>query len=165
MPHSTELSPAAAASGLRTNAKFEVEQRNTRCCTRSPDGRAELVLVVEHSVARTAPLAHPLGPMPWCIRNTLPADSGDIELSFRVPNERDNANTVSLPAFFPYRSGPARDTRTRIDPTNVEGRCDRVRIVIPGSRMGKSLHSTVMHAHKVTRSSPTETPGQSSVNG
>ena len=32
---------------------------------------------------------------------TLPAGSGDIELTFRVPNERDNANTVGLQVFFP----------------------------------------------------------------
>jgi len=33
--------------------------------------------------------------------NSLPAGSSDIELTFRVPNERDNANTVSLQVFFP----------------------------------------------------------------
>lgn len=32
---------------------------------------------------------------------TMPAGSGDIELTFRVPNERDNANTVGLQVFFP----------------------------------------------------------------
>jgi uncharacterized protein YcnI len=32
---------------------------------------------------------------------TLPAGSGDIEVTFRVPNERDNANTVALQVFFP----------------------------------------------------------------
>ena len=32
---------------------------------------------------------------------TLPAGTGDIELTFRVPNERDNANTVKLQVFFP----------------------------------------------------------------
>jgi uncharacterized protein YcnI len=32
---------------------------------------------------------------------SMPASSGDIELTFRVPNERDNANTVSLQVFFP----------------------------------------------------------------
>jgi uncharacterized protein YcnI len=32
---------------------------------------------------------------------SLPAGSGDIELTFRVPNERDNANTVGLQVFFP----------------------------------------------------------------
>jgi uncharacterized protein YcnI len=33
--------------------------------------------------------------------DTLPAGSSDIELTFRVPNERDNANTVKLQVFFP----------------------------------------------------------------
>ena len=32
---------------------------------------------------------------------TMPAGSGDIELTFRVPNERDDANTVGLQVFFP----------------------------------------------------------------
>jgi uncharacterized protein YcnI len=32
---------------------------------------------------------------------SMPAGSGDIELTFRVPNERDNANTVGLQVFFP----------------------------------------------------------------
>ncbi len=31
----------------------------------------------------------------------MPAGTGDIELTFRVPNERDNANTVGLQVFFP----------------------------------------------------------------
>jgi uncharacterized protein YcnI len=33
--------------------------------------------------------------------STLAAGSSDIELTFRVPNERDNANTVGLQVFFP----------------------------------------------------------------
>ena len=32
---------------------------------------------------------------------TVPAGTSDIELTFRVPNERDNANTVRLQVFFP----------------------------------------------------------------
>ncbi len=32
---------------------------------------------------------------------TVPAGSSDVELTFRVPNERDNANTVTLQVFFP----------------------------------------------------------------
>jgi uncharacterized protein YcnI len=32
---------------------------------------------------------------------TVPAGTSDIELTFRVPNERDNANTVGLQVFFP----------------------------------------------------------------
>lgn len=32
---------------------------------------------------------------------TLPAGSSDVELTFRVPNERDNATTVGLQVFFP----------------------------------------------------------------
>jgi len=31
----------------------------------------------------------------------LPAGSSDIELTFRVPNERDNANTIETQVFFP----------------------------------------------------------------
>jgi uncharacterized protein YcnI len=33
--------------------------------------------------------------------STLPAGSSDVELTFRVPNERDNANTVMAQVFFP----------------------------------------------------------------
>jgi uncharacterized protein YcnI len=33
--------------------------------------------------------------------SSLPAGSHDIELTFRVPNERDNANTVTVQVFFP----------------------------------------------------------------
>jgi uncharacterized protein YcnI len=32
---------------------------------------------------------------------SLPAGSSDVELTFRVPNERDNASTVTLQVFFP----------------------------------------------------------------
>ena len=32
---------------------------------------------------------------------TIPAGTGDIEVTFRVPNERDNANTVGVQVFFP----------------------------------------------------------------
>jgi len=32
---------------------------------------------------------------------TIPAGSSDIELTFRVPNERDDATTVNLQVFFP----------------------------------------------------------------
>jgi uncharacterized protein YcnI len=32
---------------------------------------------------------------------SLPAGSSDVELTFRVPNERDDANTVELQVFFP----------------------------------------------------------------
>ena len=32
---------------------------------------------------------------------TVPAGTSDIELTFRVPNERDDANTVRLQVFFP----------------------------------------------------------------
>ena len=33
--------------------------------------------------------------------DTIPAGSSDVELTFTVPNERDNANTVGLQVFFP----------------------------------------------------------------
>ncbi len=33
----------------------------------------------------------------------LPAGTADIELTFRVPNERDNASTVALQVFFPTK--------------------------------------------------------------
>ena len=32
---------------------------------------------------------------------TLPAGSSDVELTFRVPNERDDANSIGLQVFFP----------------------------------------------------------------
>jgi uncharacterized protein YcnI len=32
---------------------------------------------------------------------TMPAGSKDVELTFRVPNERQNANTVTVQVFFP----------------------------------------------------------------
>jgi uncharacterized protein YcnI len=32
---------------------------------------------------------------------TLPAGSSDVELTFRVPNERDDADTVGVQVFFP----------------------------------------------------------------
>jgi uncharacterized protein YcnI len=32
---------------------------------------------------------------------TIPAGSGDVELTFRVPNERDNANTLAFQVYFP----------------------------------------------------------------
>ena len=32
---------------------------------------------------------------------SLPAGSSDVELTFRVPNERDDANTVELQVYFP----------------------------------------------------------------
>jgi uncharacterized protein YcnI len=32
---------------------------------------------------------------------TLPAGTSDVEITFRVPNERDSANTVGLQVFFP----------------------------------------------------------------
>ena len=32
---------------------------------------------------------------------TLPVGSSDVEITFRVPNERDNANTVTVQVFFP----------------------------------------------------------------
>ena len=49
----------------------------------------------------TTLLATPAGAHVTVHPETLPAGSGDIELTFRVPNERDNADTVGLQVFFP----------------------------------------------------------------
>ncbi len=57
-------------------------------------------------VAGVAVVATPLFAIPaWAHVTvqpaTLPTGSSDFELTFRVPNERDNANTVGLQVFFP----------------------------------------------------------------
>ena len=46
-------------------------------------------------------LATPAGSHVTVHPGTVPAGTSDIELTFRVPNERDNANTVRLQVFFP----------------------------------------------------------------
>ena len=46
-------------------------------------------------------MASPAGAHVTVHPNSLPAGSSDIELTFRVPNERDNATTVSVQVFFP----------------------------------------------------------------
>ena len=57
--------------------------------------------------------------------STLPAGSSDIELTFRVPNERDNANTVKAQVFFPDQP-PAPDRRRLADPGMVFGGANAV---------------------------------------
>jgi uncharacterized protein YcnI len=65
---------------------------------RRPFSAAAGLLVVVAAIVVSAPAAwahvtvHP---------DTLPAGSSDVEVTFRVPNERDNANTVGLQVFFP----------------------------------------------------------------
>ena len=65
---------------------------------RRPFSAAAGLLVVVAALVVSAPAAwahvtiHP---------DTLPAGSSDVEITFRVPNERDNANTVGLQVFFP----------------------------------------------------------------
>jgi len=53
------------------------------------------------TVAATVLLATPAWAHVTVHPETLPAGSSDIELTFRVPNERDDANTVGLQVFFP----------------------------------------------------------------
>ena len=55
-------------------------------------GAALLLALVFASPAYAHVTVHP---------DSMPAGTGDIELTFRVPNERDNANTVKLQVFFP----------------------------------------------------------------
>ncbi len=63
-----------------------------------PFSAATGLLVVVAALVVSAPAAwahvtvHP---------GTLPAGSSDVEITFRVPNERDNANTVGVQVFFP----------------------------------------------------------------
>ena len=63
-----------------------------------PFSAAAGLLVVMAAVVLNAPTAwahvtvHP---------DTLPAGASDVEITFRVPNERDTANTVGLQVFFP----------------------------------------------------------------
>jgi uncharacterized protein YcnI len=56
---------------------------------------------VAATVAATVLLATPAWAHVTVHPETLPAGSSDIELTFRVPNERGDANTVGLQVFFP----------------------------------------------------------------
>jgi len=60
-----------------------------------------VAVVVATTVAATLLLASPVWAHVTVHPETLPAGSSDIELTFRVPNERDDANTVGLEVFFP----------------------------------------------------------------
>ena len=60
-----------------------------------------VAVVVATAVATTLLLATPAWAHVTVHPETLPAGSSDIELTFRVPNERDDANTVGLQVFFP----------------------------------------------------------------
>ncbi|HUO48951.1 MAG TPA: YcnI family protein [Acidimicrobiales bacterium] len=53
-------------------------------------GTAVLVLAAAPAAAHVT--VHP---------STLPAGAKDVEMTFRVPNERDDANTVALQVYFP----------------------------------------------------------------
>lgn len=57
--------------------------------------------IVAFSVVTTLALADPAWAHVTVHPSSLPAGSSDIELTFRVPNERDNANTVTVQVFFP----------------------------------------------------------------
>jgi uncharacterized protein YcnI len=63
-------------------------------------GRVFLVVVASSFLATLA-LAAPAWAHITVHPGTLPAGSRDVELTFRVPNERDNANTVKAQVFFP----------------------------------------------------------------
>ena len=60
-----------------------------------------VAVVVATTAAATLFLATPAWAHVTVHPETLPAGSSDIELTFRVPNERDDANTVGLQVFFP----------------------------------------------------------------
>jgi uncharacterized protein YcnI len=60
-----------------------------------------LSVIVAASVVATLVMAVPAWAHITVHPTTLPAGSSDIELTFRVPNERDNANTVKAQVFFP----------------------------------------------------------------
>jgi uncharacterized protein YcnI len=62
-------------------------------------GRLGLALVAAGVTVLSA--AAPSGAHVTVHPSTLPAGSSDVELTFRVPNERDDAKTVSLQVFFP----------------------------------------------------------------
>lgn len=53
------------------------------------------------AVAATLLLAAPAWAHVTVHPEALPTGSSDVELTFRVPNERDNATTVGLQVFFP----------------------------------------------------------------
>jgi uncharacterized protein YcnI len=53
------------------------------------------------SVLLTTLLATPAGAHVTVHPSAVPAGTSDVELTFRVPNERDDADTVSLQVFFP----------------------------------------------------------------
>lgn len=60
-----------------------------------------LPVVVAFSVVTTLALAAPAWAHVTVHPSSLPAGSSDIELTFRVPNERDSANTVTVQVLFP----------------------------------------------------------------
>ena len=59
------------------------------------------VLLLLGIVAGTIAAATPAWAHVTVHPSSLPAGSTDVELTFRVPNERDNANTVKLDVLFP----------------------------------------------------------------
>jgi len=60
-----------------------------------------VAVVVAATVAAALAPATPAGAHVTVHPATLPAGSSDVELTFRVPNERDDADTVGLQVFFP----------------------------------------------------------------
>jgi len=70
-------------------------------CTMSARPARPVASVAAVSFLAALLFATPAGAHVTVHPGTLPAGATDIELTFRVPNERDNANTVSLQVFFP----------------------------------------------------------------
>jgi uncharacterized protein YcnI len=63
--------------------------------------KARVFLVAASSLFAIMGVADPAWAHITVHPRTLPAGSKDVELTFRVPNERDNANTVKAQVFFP----------------------------------------------------------------
>jgi len=63
--------------------------------------RSRIALAAVAVLGATVLLAGPAAAHVTVHPTTLPAGTSDVELTFRVPNERDDANTVGLQVFFP----------------------------------------------------------------
>jgi uncharacterized protein YcnI len=63
--------------------------------------RVRAVVAVTAVIGATLLFAAPASAHVTVHPATLPAGSSDVELTFRVPNERDDADTVGLQVFFP----------------------------------------------------------------
>src|ERR1700676_3488581 len=63
--------------------------------------KAYIMVVVALPVVAALVLALPAWAHVTVHPSSVPAGSHDIELTFRVPNERDSANTVTVQLFLP----------------------------------------------------------------